>query len=159
MGDALSESSGISIIDRFVVGGQGVVLQRLGNASLLIVLSGRDSEAQAFDRLTGSIEREFARVGALHVFADLRAQTGIDFSARDRATAWIKANRDAVTALTVCTSSKLIDMALSLITLGLTRPVLRSTSSEGEFLKLLRARAPGFQKLPAPMEVPSTRGR
>jgi hypothetical protein len=98
--------------------------------------------------LFDELETELGRAGTLMVFADARVQKRMSPAVRDAAVKWGQKHRAQVGGSVILVSSKLMDMALSILAMLLGGGMMKVVSNEAEFERLIREKAPDFRGLP-----------
>jgi hypothetical protein len=112
-------------------------------------------DIQAERMMLHELEVELRRAGALTVFADLREASRMPAESREVVTAWMQANRQQLKCSHVLVSSKLLEMAMSIIGMLVGGGLLKVYSQPKAFLEAVRAAAPDLLALPA-IDQPST---
>jgi hypothetical protein len=91
-----------------------LLLQRPSPGVLIGAISGYD-DGEIADHFIREVDDELASAGRLRLFADLRAQVGIDVKARERGTEWLRDHQHQDLMSEVLVGSKVMSMALGVM--------------------------------------------
>jgi hypothetical protein len=98
--------------------------------------------------LLAELELELQRAGSLTLFADLRQSPRVPAASRDRLAQWARRHQGRLLPSHVLVQSKLLEMAMSLITMLVGSSVFEVHTRPQAFLALVQAVAPNLSKLP-----------
>lgn len=121
---------------------------------LLCTSAGRGS-ADLDEMIFGELERELAQHPHVQLFADVRGLTRVDPATREKATAWGAKHLNQV-ATHVLVTSKLVELALSVISMLVGGSPIHFYSREKTFLEVLGRHAKGITTLPE-VKAPSVK--
>jgi len=119
-----------------------ITVRRLGPGVLLTSCEGYDGGVLA-TAVVALWREELARAGQLHVFCDLRKQTGMIAAARDAYAAFGREVRDRARG-TVLVNSRVLDMIIAVIAMLIGKRALTSMTSAADFDTAIRAVVPDF---------------
>lgn len=94
------------------------------------------------------LELELERAGTLTLFADLRQSPRLPAASRDRLAEWARRHHGRLLPSHVLVQSKLLEMAMSLITMLVGSRVFEIHTRPQAFLAMVQAVAPNLSKLP-----------
>ncbi len=100
-------------------------------------------------------DREIRDHGSLSLFFDLRARKTVARTSRDNWAEWSKRNRDRL-RLRLLVTSKLVDMAVSVMAMLAGGIPMKSFTDVAEFERAIAAEVPGFRRLP-PLPIAAAR--
>jgi hypothetical protein len=110
------------------------------------VVGPRDVSVEA--ALLAELELELERAGTLTLFADLRQSPRVPAASRDRLAQWARRHHGRLLSSHVLVQSKLLEMAMSLITMLVGGGVIEIHTRPQAFLVMVKAVAPNLAKLP-----------
>lgn len=110
------------------------------------VADAQDSRAEA--GVLAELDLEFDRAGRLTLFADLRASARIPAVSRENLAKWLRRHQARLLPSHVLVRSKLVEMALSIITMLVGSGVFKIHSDVQTFLGLVKKVAPKLTELP-----------
>lgn len=94
------------------------------------------------------LEAELARAGQLKAFADLRESQRMPSTSRERIAIWAKRHESRVVEAHVLLRSKLLEMAMSIVSMLVGSDRVAIHTSQSAFLALVKRAAPDFSELP-----------
>jgi hypothetical protein len=106
-------------------------------------------DVSAETALLAELELELERAGTLTLFADLRQSPRLPAASRDRLAQWARRHQGRLLPSHVLVQSKLLEMAMSLITMLVGRDVFEIHTRPQAFLAMVKAVAPNLSKLPS----------
>lgn len=106
-------------------------------------------DVNAESAVLAELERELERAGTLTLFADLRQSPRVPAASRDTLAQWVRRHQTRLLPSHVLVQSKLLEMAMSLITMLVGRDLLQIHTRPQAFLALVKAVAPNLSKLPS----------
>lgn len=123
-----------------------ISLTRLADGIVFVqaVGSGSTPVDQAFFE---ELEKELTRSAQLELYCDVRGQSRIARESRDIAVKWGKEHRAVITKTNILVTSRLVEMALSVIGMMSGSP-MTIYSNEERFLLAVRKRVPSFKNPP-----------
>ena len=127
---------------------------------VLATASGEVGDAQdvsAEDAMLLELDRELERAGTLMLFADLRDSTRMPSKSREKIARWMRRHQARLLPSHVLVSSKLLDMALSVIAMLVGGGLLTTHSRPQSFLELVKKACPKLGELPRLPAEPVTR--
>jgi hypothetical protein len=98
--------------------------------------------------LLAELELELERAGKLTLFADLRQSPRLPAASRDRLAQWARRHHGQLLPSHVLVQSKLLEMAMSLITMLVGSGVFEIHTRPQAFLALVKVVAPNLDELP-----------
>lgn len=110
------------------------------------VIGSEDSRVEA--AVLAELEAELQRAGTLTLFADLRQSPRLPAASRDKLAQWARRHEGRLHSH-VLVQSKLLEMAMSLITMLVGGDVLETHTRPQAFLALVKKVAPTLTKLPS----------
>ncbi|HWZ93090.1 MAG TPA: hypothetical protein VNW92_29730 [Polyangiaceae bacterium] len=110
------------------------------------VLDAEDFSAEI--ALLAELDRELDRAGTLTVFADLRESPRMPVASRRRIAGWMRRHQARLLPSHVLVQSKLIEIALSTITMLVGGGLFKMHTNPQAFLDLLKKVAPKLSELP-----------
>ena len=110
------------------------------------VVGAQDVSAEA--ALLAELELELERAGTLTLFADLRQSPRVPAASRDRLALWASRHQGRLLPSHVLVQSKLLEMAMSLITMLVGSGVIEIHTKPQAFLAMVKAVAPNLSELP-----------
>lgn len=122
-----------------------ITVRRLAPGVLLTSCEGYDGGILA-KAVVALWREELARAGQLHVFFDLRKQTGMMSPARDIYASFGREVRDRARG-TVLVDSRVLDMIIAVIAMLIGKRALTSTANSADFEAAIRAVVPDFAGL------------
>jgi hypothetical protein len=105
-------------------------------------------DARAEEGVLAELDREFERAGTLTLFADLRESARIPAVSRDKMAKWLRRHHARLLPSHVLVRSKLVEMALSIITMLVGSGLFKIYSNHEAFLGLVKKVAPKLTELP-----------
>jgi hypothetical protein len=99
--------------------------------------------------LLAELELELEGAGTLTLFADLRQSPRVPAASRDRLALWARRHHGRLLPSHVLVQSKLLEMAMSLITMLVGNEIFEIHTRPQAFLALVKAVAPNLAKLPS----------
>ena len=111
------------------------------------VVDAEDSRVEA--ELLLEFDRELERAGSLTVFADLRESPHMPAASRKQIAAWTRRHQTRLLPSHVLVRSKLIEMALAMLTMLVGGGLFKIHTDAQDFLALVRKAAPKLSTLPA----------
>jgi hypothetical protein len=143
MADGAILIRGVSIVFR---------VQRLKPGIVLLTVSGgrakRAEDAAAERIMLEELDREIEANGGITVFADMRDSSTMAAQSREVASEWLRAHKQHIRASHILVRSKLIEMAMSVISMVVGGGLLHVYSRVPEFMQALHGAAPGLLDLP-----------
>ncbi len=106
------------------------------------------SDESAETALLAEFDRELERAGSLTLFADLRESQRMPAASRERIAKWTRRHQARLLPSHVLVRSKLIDMALSIITMLVGSGLFKVYTNPQAFLALLKKVAPTLAEIP-----------
>jgi hypothetical protein len=94
------------------------------------------------------LESELARAGSLTLFADLRQSPRMPAASREKVAEWTRRHRARILPSHVLVQSKLIEMAMSIISMLIGDGVFEVHTRPPPFLALIKKIAPHQEELP-----------
>ena len=110
------------------------------------VADATDSDIEA--ALLGALDHELERAGTLTVFADLRESARMPAASRGKIARWMRRHQSRILPSHVLVQSKLIEMALSAITMLVGGGLFKIHTKPQPFFDLLKKVAPKLIELP-----------
>ena len=110
------------------------------------VVDADDVSAEA--AVLAELDRELERAGTLTVFADLRESPRMPAASRERIAQWMRRHQVRLLRSHVLVQSKLIEMALSVITMLVGSGLFEIHTRPQPFLDLVKKVAPKLTELP-----------
>jgi hypothetical protein len=111
------------------------------------VIGSEDARVEA--AVLAELEGELERAGTLTLFADLRQSPRLPAASRDKLAQWARRHKGRLLPSHVLVQSKLLEMAMSLITMFVGGDVLETHTRPQAFLGLVKKVAPTLTKLPS----------
>jgi len=111
------------------------------------VVGAQDANTEA--ELLAELDRELERAGTLTLFADLRQSPRLPAASRDKLAQWARRHDGRIHPSHILVQSKLIEMAMSLITMLVGRDVFEIHTRPQAFLALVKKVAPKLNELPS----------
>ncbi len=105
-------------------------------------------DARVETALLLEFDRELERAGTFTLFADLRQSPRMPAASRERIAQWARLHQARLLPSHVLVRSKLIEMALSIITMLAGGGLFKIHTSPSAFLALVKQAAPQLQELP-----------
>ena len=105
-----------------------------------------DSRVEA--AVMAELDRELERAGKLTVFADIRESPRMPAASREKIAKWMRRHQARLLPSHILVRSKLIEMAVSIITMLVGSGVFEMHTKPEVFLKLLKKAAPQLTALP-----------
>jgi len=93
-------------------------------------------------------DRELERAGSLMMFADLRQSPRMPSASRERIAQWTRRHQTRLLPSHVLVRSKLLEMALSIITMLVGSGLFKVHTNPQTFLALVKKEAPKLNELP-----------
>jgi hypothetical protein len=106
-------------------------------------------DASAETALLAEFERELERAGTLTLFADLRASPRMPAASREKIAQWTRRHQARILPSHILVRSKLIEMALSIITMLVGGGLFKIHTKPQTFLDLVKNVAPKLSELPS----------
>ncbi|MDQ2642452.1 MAG: hypothetical protein M3020_01460 [Myxococcota bacterium] len=110
------------------------------------VLDAKDQTVEA--AVLEELEKEMRRAGTLTLFADLRNSPRVPAPSREKLAEWAKRHRARMLASHVLVQSKLMEMAVSIVSMLIGQRVFEVYTRPAAFLRLLQKVAPKLTELP-----------
>lgn len=110
------------------------------------VLDDKDSSVEA--AVLAEFEKEMDRAGTLTLFADLRQSPRVPAPSREKLAEWAKRHRARILPSHVLVQSKLMEMAVSIVSMLIGQRVIEVYTRPATFLTLLKKVAPKLTELP-----------
>lgn len=107
----------------------------------------KDGSAEA--AVLAELETEIGRAGTLTLFADLRQSPRVPAASREKLAEWTRRHRARIRPSHVLVRSKLMEMAMSILTMLIGDRLFDVYTQPAPFLALLRGAAPKLTELPA----------
>jgi hypothetical protein len=98
--------------------------------------------------LLAELELELERAGTLTLFADLRQSPRVPAASRDKLAQWARRHQGRLLPSHVLVQSKLLEMAMSLITMLVGSGVFEIHTRPQAFLAMVQSVAPNLSQLP-----------
>lgn len=117
--------------------------RRLAPGAFFLRVEGSEV-AETRAALRAELEREIATTGSLAIYVDMRAAGRVDAGGRDEWGEFGKAHRAQVQRVVMLVSSRLIEMAMSVLGMFVGGGLVRTMSSETEFEREVARHHPGF---------------
>jgi hypothetical protein len=105
-------------------------------------------DASAEDALLAELDRELDRAGNFTLFADLRESPRMPAASREKIAQWTRRHQARLRPSHVLVRSKLIEMALSIITMLVGSGLFKVHTNPQTFLALVKKVAPKLTALP-----------
>jgi hypothetical protein len=105
-------------------------------------------DASAETGMLAELDLELERAGTLTVFADLRESPRMPAASRERISHWTRRHRARLLPSHVLVRSKLLEMAMSIITMSVGSGLFKIHVSPQVFLGLVKKVAPKLHELP-----------
>jgi hypothetical protein len=105
-------------------------------------------DASAETAVLAELERELERAGTLTLFADLRQSPRLPAASREKLAHWARRHQGRLLPSHVLVQSKLIEMAMSLITMLVGGRVFEIHTRPQSFLDLIKKVSPKLVELP-----------
>jgi hypothetical protein len=105
-------------------------------------------DASAETAVLAELERELERTGTLTLFADLRESRRMPSASREKIALWMHRNQARLRPSHVLVSSKLLEMALSIITMLVGSGSVKIHVNPQKFLDLVKQWSPTLTELP-----------
>jgi hypothetical protein len=106
-------------------------------------------DASVESALLAELELELERAGTLTLFADLRESPRLPAASREKIAAWTRRHQGRLLPSHALCQSKVLEMALSLITMLVGRDVLEIHTRPQPFLAMIMKVAPKLRELPS----------
>jgi len=110
------------------------------------VIDHEDVRAEA--ALLAELDHELERAGTFTMFADLRGSPRMPSASRERVAQWARRHQGRLLPSHVLVRSKLLDMALSIITMLVGSGLFKVHTNAQTFLALVKTAAPKLMALP-----------
>ncbi len=119
----------------------------------LVLLSAHGEAVDAEDveaetRMLAELDLELERAGTLTLFADLRESPRMPAASRESISHWTRRHRARLLLSHVLVRSKMLEMAMSIITMSVGSGLFKIHSNPQVFLDLLKKVAPKLNALP-----------
>jgi hypothetical protein len=111
------------------------------------VIGSQDSSVEA--AVLGELDHELERAGTLTLFADLRQSPRVPAISREKLAQWARRHEGRLLPSHVLVQSRLLEMAMSLITMLVGGDVLEIHTRPDAFLAMVKKVAPTLTKLPS----------
>ena len=98
--------------------------------------------------LLAEFDQELARAGSFALFADLRESPRMPSASRERISKWIRRHQTRLRLSHLLVRSKLLEMALSVITMLVGSGLFKVHTNSQTFLALAKKEAPKLTELP-----------
>lgn len=106
-------------------------------------------DVSAETAVLAELDLELNRAGSLTLLADLRQSPRVPAASRDRLAQWARRHHGRLLPSHVLVQSKLLEMAMSLITMLVGSGVFEIHTRPQAFLAMVKAVAPNLAKLPS----------
>jgi hypothetical protein len=110
-------------------------------------------DVSAETAVLAELELELERAGTLTLFADLRQSPRLPAASRDTLAQWARRHQKRLLPSHVLVQSKLLEMAMSLITMLIGSGVLKIHTRPQAFLAMVKEVAPNLANLPSVPEA------
>lgn len=107
-----------------------------------------EEDVRAEVALLEEFDQELARAGSFTIFADLRESPRMPSASRERIAQWTRRHQARLLPSHVLVRSKLLEMALSIITMLVGSGLFKVHTNTQTFLALVKAAAPKLVALP-----------
>lgn len=107
-----------------------------------------DDDVRAEAALLAEFDRELERAGSFTMFADLRESARMPSASRERIAKWTRRHQTRLLPSHVLVRSRLLEMALSIITMLVGSGVFKMHTNPEAFLALVKKAAPKLNALP-----------
>jgi hypothetical protein len=111
-----------------------------------------DKDVSVEAAVLAELESELERAGSLQVFADLRQSPRVPAASRERLAEWLQRHRKRLLPSHVLVQSKLLEMAMSIISMLIGSGLFEIHTRPGPFLALVKRVAPQLTELPVAPE-------
>lgn len=105
-------------------------------------------DARVESAVLAELDRELERAGTLTLFADLRESARMPAASREKIAQWMRRHQARLLTSHVLVQSKLIEMALSIITMLVGGGLFKLHTAPQTFLDLVRKVTPKLSELP-----------
>ncbi len=130
-----------------------LVLTELAPGAMLVHSIGYNTGESA-PLVTAEMVRHMPATGKLQCFVNLSKQTGQSSAAREWWGAWAKQHRPSLGIQHILVTSKVMEMAISVLSMIVGGGLIKAHSSLPPFEAAITERVPGFRKLPTFTDLP-----